>query len=396
METLGSRLDLRRGVAEGFDFLRLFLAVSVVAWHSFDVVAGLRLDDTPIVWVFGYSILSAFFALSGFLICGSALRLSLGDFLINRGLRIVPALALEIVLSALVLGPIFTTLPLTDYFRSAETWHYFTNIVGLINYTLPGVFQSHPEQTVNTSLWTVPHEIMCYVLMSILIFGKFLKRPTIIVLIAAAFLSFGLLLSFSGLTDQAGGIGKILYHLYVGPAARLYMFFLAGILFYLYRGKIPYSWPIFLGCTLFLLVCGFLPFSPRTDVPFATLFLALPLTYMTIFIGVTNIWIPTFCRKGDYSYGIYLYGWPLQQVVVSMLPSIHSVMIQFLVSIPLVFCFSMISWHLVERPILQLRKKFSFVARVRLGEAPQDGDVTLPLRGTEESAPAIRPHPVSG
>lgn len=392
MQTLGSRLEMRRGVAPGFDFLRLFLAVSVVAWHSFDIVAGVQLDD---VWVVGYSILAAFFALSGFLISGSALRLSLGNFLINRGLRIVPALAVEIVLSALVLGPIFTSLTLTDYFSSAGTWRYFTNIVGLINYTLPGVFQDHPEQTVNTSLWTVPHEIMCYVLMSILIFGKFLKQPAVIILIAVGFLGFGLLLSFAGLTDQAGGLDRVLNHVFVGQAARLYMFFLAGILFYLYRGKVPYSWPVFFGCALFVLICGSLLFDSRTGVPFATLFLILPLTYMTIFIGVTNIWMPAFLRRGDYSYGIYLYGWPLQQVVVSLLPSVHSILIQLLVSIPLIFGFSMISWHLVERPILQLRRKFSFIARQRLSEGSQDGPVALPVRGRDEAGSTVGIQPLS-
>ncbi len=69
---------------------------------------------------------------SGFLIAGSATRLSLGNFIINRGLRIIPALAVEIVLSALVLGPIFTALPMSDYLSSPNTWHYFTNVLGII------------------------------------------------------------------------------------------------------------------------------------------------------------------------------------------------------------------------------------------------------------------------
>ena len=130
-ETIGAKLDKYSGIAPGFDLLRVVLAASVVTWHSFGVAReAVWLDGTPGAWIFGYSILVMFFALSGFLITGSAQRLSLDNFLINRGLRIIPALAVEIILSAFVLGPIFTKLALGDYLTRPGTYSYLTNIVG--------------------------------------------------------------------------------------------------------------------------------------------------------------------------------------------------------------------------------------------------------------------------
>jgi peptidoglycan/LPS O-acetylase OafA/YrhL len=124
--SIGDRLRSSGGVGHGFDLLRLILATSVVAWHSNWIVGNDIGDNTPYVWFPGYAILSLFFALSGFLIAGSAARLKLREFLLNRGLRIFPALAVEIVLSAFILGPIFTSLPAKVYLGSGGTWHYLT------------------------------------------------------------------------------------------------------------------------------------------------------------------------------------------------------------------------------------------------------------------------------
>jgi peptidoglycan/LPS O-acetylase OafA/YrhL len=86
----------------------------------------------------------AFFALSGFLVTGSALRLrATAPFLTFRVLRILPALLVEVTLSALILGALFTTLPLKSYFSDPQFFRYFGNIVGLITFHLPGVFESN-------------------------------------------------------------------------------------------------------------------------------------------------------------------------------------------------------------------------------------------------------------
>src|SRR6266700_475574 len=116
MPSIGTVLENRRGIGPGFDMLRVGLAFAVVCWHSFHIAQGEPhpITSLHVFWFPGYAILSMFFALSGFLITASAMRLSLGNFIINRGLRIVPALLVEVVLCAIVLGAIFTMLPLSE------------------------------------------------------------------------------------------------------------------------------------------------------------------------------------------------------------------------------------------------------------------------------------------
>jgi peptidoglycan/LPS O-acetylase OafA/YrhL len=111
LRSIGDVLDDNRGVGPGFDFLRVALALGIVVWHAPQIANGSGLPNiTRFIWFPNYGMLVMFFALSGFLITGSAQRLGLRNFLINRGLRIFPALFLEVTLSAFVLGPIFTSL----------------------------------------------------------------------------------------------------------------------------------------------------------------------------------------------------------------------------------------------------------------------------------------------
>jgi peptidoglycan/LPS O-acetylase OafA/YrhL len=110
-------------------------------------------------------ILPMFFALSGFLVTGSLFRTrTLTEFIALRLLRLVPALAVEVTLSAVVLGALFTSLPIGQYFSDPAFWKYFLNIAGRIHYSLPGVFQDNPIPIVNISLWTIPYELEWYLI----------------------------------------------------------------------------------------------------------------------------------------------------------------------------------------------------------------------------------------
>ena len=103
-----------------------------------------------------------FFALSGFLVASSLERCkTLFTFLGLRAIRILPALAVEIFISALIIGPLFTTEPAKAYFAAPEFHDYFLNILGDIHYHLPGVFAANPSDAVNGQLWTVPYEMIC-------------------------------------------------------------------------------------------------------------------------------------------------------------------------------------------------------------------------------------------
>jgi peptidoglycan/LPS O-acetylase OafA/YrhL len=121
-----------------------------------------------------------------------------------------------------------------------------------------------------------------------------------------------------------------------------------------------------------------------------------PLVYMTVFLGLTEIKIPSFLHRGDYSYGIYLYHFPLLQVLVGLMPATIALkgagaVLLFVTGLPVVFAFAWCSWHFVEKPILVLRKKFSFVAKVRGIEPGSVATAATPVRMDETR---LRPDPI--
>jgi peptidoglycan/LPS O-acetylase OafA/YrhL len=371
VKTMGQVHNECRGLAPGFDFMRVTLALSVLAYHCVEIVEGdfTRFFTTP-GWFMNYAVLPMFFSLSGFLIAASATRLKLKDFLINRGLRIVPALAVEVILSAVVLGGIFTTLPKLEYYFSWEFWRYFTNIFGWVNFYLPGVFEDHPETAVNNSLWTIPWEIACYVIMSTLIVTAVVKKEKLHWIVpAGAFILWLGYLICEDFVFVNGPIDGLLFHalhyVFVYRGNLLLITFLLGVAAYLFRDRIPYSWPLFgfCGITCAAAAC-FLPAAWQWT-PLSSLILAPMLVYITVFIGLTRIPNIPFYSSGDYSYGIYLYGMPVQQTLFELF-RFESEWTMLLWSTLFSTLFAAFSWHLIEKRVLKFRKKFSFVARQRL------------------------------
>ncbi len=395
MRTIGEVLDRNKGIGPGFDFLRIALAMSVLFAHSFLIAEGeLFQYSTPPLALMHASIIPMFFTLSGFLITGSALRLRLKDFILNRGMRIVPALAMDIFFAAIVIGPIFTTLNLRDYFSSYEFISYFANIVGLIHYVLPGVFENNPfPNTVNGSLWTVPFEIGCYVLMALIIFTRLLKRPQVLLCAALVFAAL-IFVSLAYEWVPFGGEGRIFTatnHFLKSDGRALYVYFLAGILLYLFRNKIPFHPAIFGAAILLFFLAAFDAFAALPQMPVKLLLIPI-VAYATVYIGLSPIpRIPIYDR-GDYSYGIYLYGFPFQQALVTLFPGLKSPWLHFGISLVLVTGVAMLSWHFIEKPTLALRKKYSFTARK--GDAHEELPVaTTPSTSSQKEEVPVRASP---
>ena len=190
LETLD---DVLRGSrATGFDYLRLGLATAVLCSHSIDVSYGPTFATTfangpirPLIAL----MMPMFFALSGFLVAGSLDRCrTLISFVGLRVIRLAPALAFETTLAALILGPLLTSLPLSAYFSDSLLPRYLLNIVGEIQYLLPGLFERNPwPRTVNAQLWTLPFEMLCYIaLTSLALFGLHRRRQALAVVVVAA------------------------------------------------------------------------------------------------------------------------------------------------------------------------------------------------------------------
>ena len=384
IKSFGVRLDENNGFGHGFDFVRIFLALSVLGWHCFQLAPGMKIESfaldsvQPLLWMWYDSILPMFFGLSGFLVAGSAKRLSLANFAINRGLRIFPALITEIILSALVLGPIFTELSLRQYFISPRLYSYFTSIVGLINYRLPGVFLTNPfPLTVNGSLWTVPFEMLCYLVTAFLIVKKYVQRGWLVIGIVALTIGAAILLQESTelITPKFHSRELIAYTFPIGliislsanylHGATLLPCFLLGASFYALRYKIRFDARIFLGCLFFVFAIDAIGTEKWWNLAFMQIIIVPILIYIVCYVGLLKLPALPYFSTGDYSYGIYLYGFPIQQALVASYVGFRNPICLMIGSFVTVTMFATFSWHAVEKPILKLRKNFAFVGRQR-------------------------------
>jgi len=187
--SIENRLDATNHRPSGFDYLRIVLAVCVVSWHVPWLIAG-SVEGPIFSWLnpIAFSIVPLFFALSGFLVAGSLDRSqTMVTFLGLRALRIAPALIAEILLSALILGPLLTTEKLTSYFSSEEFWLYFLNLVGYVHYYLPGLFKGNQYPYVTGQLWTVPYELVIYISLSCLAALGLYRRKTFLLVVVALY-----------------------------------------------------------------------------------------------------------------------------------------------------------------------------------------------------------------
>ncbi len=347
----------------GFDYLRIGLAVAVLLIHVINIS-----DHARWVWLWQswfapiyLCVLPAFFVLSGFLVTGSLLRNSIPQFLSLRAMRIFPALAVEVIASAVVLGLLVTRLPIGTYLSSPLFHKYFLTILGDIQFTLPGVFDGRP---INLQLWTIPFELDCYICLVILSLLGIVRRRSALgaVIIAAALLM--TIMALHGTTYHKG---------WNVPGRMLVLSFLFGVAGYLFKSVLPYRASLFWASVVAVYV-----FLNSPNLVFLA---APPLAYATIYIGLRRLPPILF---GDLSYGIYLFHFPIARALFETTGRVMPWQVLLPSTLILTTAFAALSWHFVEKPILGRKATvLAFVASVTEWVAAR-----MPRLRARASAPA--------
>ncbi|ATQ70455.1 MULTISPECIES: acyltransferase family protein [Methylosinus] len=386
---LDAALRENDGKGPGFHFVRHALSIVILLHHASVLAVGgerapaatkgdavaslsmllqggdavfLRQSIIELLRPFLFSLVGAFFVLSGFLVAGSAFRTrDTRQFLTFRALRIAPALASEVLLSALVLGPLVTSVALGAYFGDAQFYRYFGNIFGFVTYELPGVFTDNPVPAlVNGNLWTLPAEFYCYLVLSALMAsGLLFTRRGFLAVFLVVSVGVALTASFGFLAptrlDTTRFAGWFLVYL-----------FLVGVALWVYAEHVR------LDLRLFVLFGGLYVLLMATK---TSDFLAgLCLAYCVVYVGMMRFSRFDRLLKADFSYGLYLYGYPITQALAFfLLPHLDGASkgakLAIIMSLALVgtLAFAAASWTFIEKPALKLKR---FVLPPRRAAAP--------------------------
>jgi len=366
------------GRDNNFNLIRIVAALAVLVSHSFPLALGSlpgalreplhqRLDVT-----LGTIAVDVFFIASGFLVTGSLLtRRSIVEFLWARVLRIFPALLVMVLLVVFGLGLFFTTVAYSAYFSDSRTYLFLfknSTLVAGIAQKLPGVFLGNPfPEIVNGSLWSMPYEVRMYALLAILWTiarlakeRRFLYFEYALVTIAIA-ACIGKLFGYSAAEVLSKGDGRLV---------RLLLAFFSGAAFHVLKERIELSRPLFWALLIALL-------ASAVDRRAFYVVYSLAVPYLLFYLAyVPAGFIRHYNRVGDYSYGVYIYAFPVQQSVAALIPQV-SVPMMLVLSAAITLSLAALSWLLLEKHALALKGFYVGHTRRLLGAMPAD------TRGTE-------------
>jgi peptidoglycan/LPS O-acetylase OafA/YrhL len=371
--------ELAQGRKNNFDFLRVALAALVILSHSFPLLWGSNLHE-PFMRATGGQItggefaVAGFFILSGFLITGSCVRSrGLADYFRRRVLRIYPGFWVACLFCALVVGPIGSAST-AAYWRAFSPLRLFLDLLNLREYKSPLAFASNPVHAINGSLWSIRYEFFCYIGVALLwLVGALRRRFFVAAAFAASLLIYAAQVELR-LKIPGGSLTWLIGLPDYWP--RLIACFLSGTVAYLYRERIPIRRAWVAASLAGLVVLALLP-------RLKLLVLAVPLlgSYVLLYLAFApSIKLHDFARRGDFSYGIYLYAFPIQQLIVAYGGrSLHPLAL-FTLALPLTVMCAWLSWHTVERPFLALKPS----PRATAAEAP-----VVPAAAAEPRAEAV-------
>jgi peptidoglycan/LPS O-acetylase OafA/YrhL len=327
----------------GFDGLRLLAALSVAFSHSFLIAAGSHEGDLIGQW-FGSNSLGlygvyTFFIISGFLLAQSLSQKSGAvQFAINRILRIYPGLIFCVLVTVMLLGPIGSSLSWQQYFGDPSLVEYVKHTLSClcVDNELPGVFAYQGgllPKVVNGALWSLSYEVLSYLLL-LLVWLTFRNISAV----GVTFAMFGIWAMFSP---------SVAHDVIPGVAYTL-PYFAGGVFVY-----IIYHW---FGLGGWMAACCFAGLLLSVVFGVQSYAYAFLGAYLIAFLGNRpNVGSTVAGRAGDLSYGIYLFHWPVLQLV-KQYSQTENPFLLMTVAAPFIVGAATVSYHLVERRALGLKK----------------------------------------
>jgi len=356
MVTFAQRFSPRRNA---FDVLRLALALTVACCHL--VAIGYGWQPT---WASGLTLsglgVHGFFVLSGFLVTRSYLTLdSFPRFAWHRFLRIMPAFWVCLLVTAFAVAPIMAAIegravgPIFWGANSSLTYVLSNAFLVVFQSGIAGLLSTTPiPEDVDVALWSLAFEAVCYSMVALLgVLAVLRKRRWIVLALGAVLWA----------TTIFQEITSPLPHAIALPLSLVNLFVL-GMIGYLYRNWIPASGLIALASLGVFLLCTF----TLTDYQAAG---APAFAYLLLWFGACS---PLRVRvRNDFSYGVYIYHWPVLQVLALAGLAIASPPLFVLAGVLLIGALAAASWFAVERPALARRHSAlpdRIAARVRRRE----------------------------
>ncbi|WP_182252861.1 acyltransferase family protein [Microbacterium esteraromaticum] len=336
MTSLGAAFNPKQN---SLNALRLLFATAVIVAHAWPLSG--RTDEPIGPGAFnslGPWAVAGFFVISGYLIAGSRDHSAIAPFLWRRFLRIYPAFVVVLAATAFVFAPL-STLVMGEFSITAGVEYLLKN-AGLyiftfdVNGTLPTA--PYPDAW-NGSLWTLFYEALCYV-------GIGLAMTVIPRRWLALALSITVI----------GGMAVTAAHVYLDVlhvnvilhTIRLGTYFAAGALLYVLRERVAYRWE-------FAAVSAVAVVITAATGTFDIL-AAVPLAYLCMWLGIA-LPLDRVGAKNDISYGMYIYAFPVQQLLAITIGERMPLWLFMLLSIAATVPFAWASWVLVERPAMRLR-----------------------------------------
>lgn len=336
--TLGGALAGRNN---GLNFVRLMLAALVIVSHVWPLGGfgeAPSFDDVGM----GSGAVAGFFAISGYLICSSRARLSVRAFAVARALRIFPAYWLALVSVALVFAPLAAVLTNTRVEVRGAAWYVISNLSTLtvtptFGDAIPRAAWQHTDW--NGSVWTLQYELLCYVLIGVAFCVRRVRAEPGLFAVAL----FATLTTLNCMLTAAGMHGRDWSM--QADFARMGAYFAAGAVLWAFRDRVRLD--ARLATLAALALTALLVWGHADDVG------ALPLAYLALWAGAL---VPVrWGRRTDLSYGLYVFGFPVQMVLSIATGKALGLVGFGVASLLVAGLAAVLSWRFVELPTLRLR-----------------------------------------